>query len=159
FATAARRRLPVLSVAASGGARMQEGTSALVQMQVIAGAIGTARDSGIPHVAVAGDPTTGGVWASLVAGADVVLAVTGARVSFSGTRTRPPGADPAAPEFGAAAQWQHGLLDAVVPPGELRERVAVILGLLSPGSRGADDVPAAALVPPGGQDVPGGHEV
>src|SRR5215472_2664352 len=64
FAAAAERRLPVVSVAASGGARMQEGTSALVQMQVIAAAISGARSAGIPHVAIAGDPTTGGVWAS-----------------------------------------------------------------------------------------------
>jgi acyl-CoA carboxylase subunit beta len=156
FATATAQGLPVVSVVASGGARMQEGTSALVQMQVIAGAIVAARDAGIPHVAVAGDPTTGGVWASLVAGADVVLGVTGARVSFSGTRTRPAGTDPDAPEFGAAAQWQHGLLDAVVPAAELRARVAVILGLLSPQSRGADNAPAPALELPGGPGAPSG---
>ena len=154
FAVATARRLPVVSVVASGGARIQEGTSALVQMQVIAAAIAGARDAGIPHVAVAGDPTTGGVWASLVAGADMVLAVTGARVSFSGDRTRPAGADPGAPEFGAAAQWQHGLLDAVVPPGQLRDRVAVILGLLSPRSRGPDNGPAPPAVA-GGPAAPG----
>jgi len=141
FTAAAARRLPVVSVVASGGARMQEGTSALVQMQVIAGAIGAARRAGVPHVAVAGDPTTGGVWASLVAGADVVLAVTGARVSFSGTRTRPAGIDPASPEFGAAAQWQHGFVDALAPATELSGRVATVLGLLSPRSRGADCAP------------------
>jgi len=158
FSTATARRLPVVSVTASGGARMQEGASALMQMQVIAGAIGAARDAGVPHIAVAGDPTTGGVWASLAAGADVLLGVTGARVSFSGTRTRPASADPAAPEFGAAAQWQHGLLDAVVQPAELRERLAVILGLLSPGSRGADNSPGPALALAGGagaSDGPG----
>jgi acyl-CoA carboxylase subunit beta len=145
FATATARRLPVVSVTASGGARMQEGTSALVQMQVIAAAIGAARDAGVPHVAVAGDPTTGGVWASLAAGADVLFGVAGARISFSGTRTRPAGTDPAAAEFSAADQWRHGLLDALVQPAELRERVAVILGLLSPGSRGADNGPGPAL--------------
>ena len=154
FAVAIARRLPVVSVVASGGARIQEGTSALVQMQVIAAAIAGARDAGVPHVAVAGDPTTGGVWASLVAGADMVLAVPGARVSFSGDRTRPAGADPGAPEFGAAAQWQHGLLDAVVPPGQLRDRVAVVLGLLSPRSRGPDHGPAAPAVA-GGPAAPG----
>jgi len=156
FGTAAARRLPVVSVTASGGARIQEGTSALMQMQVIAGAIGAAWDAGVPHVAVAGDPTTGGVWASLAAGADVLLGVTGARISFSGTRTRPDGTDPAAPEFGAAAQWQHGLLDAVVQPAELRERVAVILGLLAPGSRGADNSPGPALGLGGGAGASGG---
>src|SRR5215470_3395332 len=153
FATATARRLPVVSVTASGGARMQEGTSALVQMQVIAGAIGAARRAGVPHVAVAGDPTTGGVWASLVAGADVLLGVTGARVSFSGTRTRPAGIDPGSPEFGATAQWQHGFVDMLVPPAELRGRVAAIVGLLSPRSRGADCAPGAPAGTDGAPDA------
>jgi acetyl-CoA carboxylase carboxyl transferase subunit beta len=74
----------------------------------------------------------------------VVLAVPGARVSFSGTRTRPAGIDPGSPEFGATAQWQHGFVDMLVPAAELRGRVAAILGLLSPGSRGADCAPGAA---------------
>lgn len=147
FTVAAAQRLPVVCVAASGGARMQEGTSALVQMQVIAAAIAAARSAGIPYIAVAGDPTTGGVWSSLVAGADVVLAVTGARVSFSGTRTRPAGADPGSPEFGAAAQWEHGFLDALVPVTGLRDQVAAVLGLLSPRSRGDDGTPAQVPLP------------
>lgn len=146
FSAAITRRLPVVSVATSGGARMQEGTSALVQMQVIAAAVAAARNAGIPHIAVAGDPTTGGVWSSLVAGADVVLAVPGARVSFSGTRTRPAGADPGSPHYGAAGQWERGFVDAVLPIAALRDRVAVILGLLSPRSRGDDSRPLG-LVP------------
>jgi acyl-CoA carboxylase subunit beta len=85
FDLAIRRGLPVVSVAASGGMRMQEGPGALVQMQVMAAAIAAARRAGIPHIAVAGDPTTGGVWASLVASADVIIGVEGARVSFSGS--------------------------------------------------------------------------
>ena len=147
FTVAAAQRLPVVCVAASGGARMQEGTSALVQMQVIAAAIAAARSAGIPYIAVAGDPTTGGVWSSLVAGADVVLAVTGARVSFSGTRTRPAGADPSSAAFGAAGQWRQGFLDALVPAGGLRDQVAVILELLSPRSRGDDNNPISWLAP------------
>ena len=162
FTTAAARRLPVVCVAASGGARMQEGTSALVQMQVIATAIAAARHAGIPHVAVAGDPTTGGVWSSLVAGADVVLAISDARVSFSGTRTRPAGAHPGSPEFGAVGQWEQGFLDALVPVGGLRDQVAVILGLLSPRSRGDDGDPAQVLPPvpeePGGSGDDGRRE-
>ena len=89
FSAAVARRLPVVCVAASGGSRMQEGTSALLQMQTVAAAIAAARRAGIPYIAVAGDPTTGGVWAALIASADVLIAVPGARVSFSGSRTRP----------------------------------------------------------------------
>jgi acetyl-CoA carboxylase carboxyl transferase subunit beta len=117
--------------------RMQEGSSALVQMQVMAAGIAAARRAGIPHIAVAGDPTTGGVWASLVASADVIIGVDGAQVSFSGSRTRPAGADPAAEEFHAEGQWAGGFLDMIVPEERLRDEVAAVLSLLSPLTRGA----------------------
>src|SRR5260370_3126741 len=94
FSVAEMERLPLVCVAASGGSRMQEGTSALLQMQVYAAAIARARQAGIPYIAVAGDPTTGGVSSSLVASADVLIGVPGARVSFSGSAARPRGADP-----------------------------------------------------------------
>jgi acyl-CoA carboxylase subunit beta len=143
FDLAVGRGLPVVSVAASGGMRMQEGSSALVQMQVVAAAIAAARRGGIPHIAVAGDPTTGGVWASLVASADVITGLDGARVSFSGSRTRPAGADPAAGEFRAQGQWAGGFLDMIVPEERLRGEVATVLSLLSPRTRGG----AAGTVP------------
>jgi acetyl-CoA carboxylase carboxyl transferase subunit beta len=145
FSVAAAERLPIVCVAASGGSRMQEGTSALLQMQAVAAAIAGARRAGIPHVAVAGDPTTGGVWASLIAAADVLISVPGARVSFSGSRTRPPGADPRSPEYLADAKWAHGFIDVLSPVPELRAEVAAAVRLLSPRSRG--DAPRRAPLP------------
>ena len=145
FSVAAAEGLPIVCIAASGGSRMQEGTSALVQMQVVAAAIAGARRAGIPHVAVAGDPTTGGVWSSLIAGADVLIGVPGARVSFSGSRTRPAGADPESGEFLADGKWAHGFVDALSPPYRLRGQVATILRLLAPRSRGG--TPDRAPVP------------
>lgn len=137
FSVAVAQRLPIVCVAASGGSRMQEGTSALVQMQAVAAAIAGARQAGIPYIAVAGDPTTGGVWASLIAGADVLIGVPGARVSFSGSRTRPPGADPAAGEYLADGQWARGFIDVLSPVAGLRAEVAAAARLLAPRSRGA----------------------
>jgi acetyl-CoA carboxylase beta subunit len=145
FAVAAARRLPVVSVAASGGTRMQEGTVALAQMQTVAAAVVRARRAGIPHIAVAGDPTTGGVWSSLVAGADLVVSVPGARVSFSGSRTRPAGADPAAAEYLADGQWAHGCVDLLLPRRELRSGVAAAARLLAPAP--ADEPLRPAPVP------------
>jgi acetyl-CoA carboxylase carboxyl transferase subunit beta len=124
---------------------MQEGTSALIQMQVVAAAIAGARQAGIPHIAIAGDPTTGGVWSSLVASADVVIGVPGARVSFSGSRTRPAGADPESPDFLADGHWAAGSIDALPPAHRLRDEIAVIVRLLSPRSRG--DIPDGAPLP------------
>jgi acetyl-CoA carboxylase carboxyl transferase subunit beta len=145
FAVAMAQRLPLVSVAASGGTRMQEGTVALAQMQTVAGAVVRARRAGIPHIAVAGDPTTGGVWSSLTASADVVFSVPGARVSFSGSRTRPAGADPAAEEYLADGQWAHGCVDVLLPRPELRAGVAATVRLLSP--RSPDGTPRPAPLP------------
>jgi acetyl-CoA carboxylase beta subunit len=137
FSVAVAERLPIVCVSASGGSRMQEGTSALMQMQAVAAAIAGARRAGIPHVAVAGDPTTGGVWSSLIADADVLVSVPGARVSFSGSRTRPAGTDPRSPDYLADGQWQRGFVDVLSGVPGLRAEVASIVRLLSPRSRGA----------------------
>jgi acyl-CoA carboxylase subunit beta len=136
FDVAATERVPVVCVAASGGARMQEGTSALVQMQAFAAAVASARRAGVPYIAVTADPTTGGVWSSLIACADVLIGVPGARVSFSGSRTRPRGADPDSDELRAEGKWTRGFLDVLTPITGLRAEVAAVIGLLSPRSRG-----------------------
>jgi acetyl-CoA carboxylase carboxyl transferase subunit beta len=145
FSVAVAERLPVVCVSASGGSRMQEGTSALLQMQAVAAAIAAARRVGVPHIAVAGDPTTGGVWSSLIADADLLISVPGARVSFSGSRTRPPGADPRSPEYLADRQWAHGFIDVLSPVPGLRAQVGAAVRLLSPRSRG--DFPQRAPLP------------
>jgi acyl-CoA carboxylase subunit beta len=146
FSVAVTERLPVVCVSASGGSRMQEGTSALMQMQAVAAAIAGTRRAGIPHVAVAGDPTTGGVWSSLIADADVLISVPGARVSFSGSRTRPQGTDPRSPDYLADGKWVNGFVDVLAPVPELRAEVAAVLRLLSPRSRG--DGSGRAPLPP-----------
>jgi acetyl-CoA carboxylase beta subunit len=145
FSAAVAERLPIVCVAASGGSRMQEGTSALLQMQAVATAIAGARRAGIPHIAVAGDPTTGGEWSSLIANADVLISMPGARVSFSGSRTRPPGADPRAGEYLADGKWDRGFIDVLSPVPQLRAQVAAVVRLLSPRSRG--DLPRRAPLP------------
>jgi acetyl-CoA carboxylase carboxyl transferase subunit beta len=154
FAVAAAQRLPMISVAASGGTRMQEGTVALAQMQTAAAAVVRARRAGIPHIAVAGDPTTGGVWSSLIASADLILSVPGARVSFSGSRTRPAGADPAAAEYLADGQWAHGCVDLLLPRPELRAGVAAAARLLAPASGDGPPRPAPVPARPDGPDRP-----
>jgi acyl-CoA carboxylase subunit beta len=156
FAVAVARRMPVVCVAASGGARMQEGTSALVQMQAFAAAVAGARRAGIPYIAVTGDPTSGGVWSSLVACADVLIGVPGARVSFSGSRTRPRGANPESREFLADAKWAHGFVDLLTPESGLRAEIAGAVRLLSPRSRGTLDRAPPPDWPPGADPGPAG---
>ncbi|WP_328496537.1 acetyl-CoA carboxylase [Streptomyces sp. NBC_00414] len=130
-------RLPVVSLVATGGSRMQEGMRALVQLQRVARQSTLTRAAGLPQIAVLRDPTTGGGWATLGAGADVILALPGAQVGFAGSRVRPPDADPAA--YTAEAQSAAGAVDAVVPERELPDALALWLRLLSDPS--ADPVP------------------
>jgi acetyl-CoA carboxylase carboxyl transferase subunit beta len=156
FDVAATERVPVVCVAATGGARMQEGTSALVQMQAFAAAVARTRQSGVPYIAVTADPTTGGVWSSLIACADVLIGVSGARVSFSGSRTRPQGADPGSPEFLADGKWARGFVDVLTPASEVRSAVAAAVRLLSPRSRGALARAPLPRWPPGAESLEAG---
>ncbi|MFG2112188.1 carboxyl transferase domain-containing protein [Streptomyces sp. NPDC048718] len=140
YAAAAELRIPLVSLVATGGSRMQEGMIALGQLQRVAAASVRLRAAGVPQVAVLRDPATGGGWATLGAGADVVLALPGAQVAFAGSRVRPPDADPAA--YTAEEQYAHGHVDALVTPARLRDTLALWLRLLAPdAARGTEPAP------------------
>jgi len=129
------RRLPMVSVAASGGARMQEGVVALMQMAKTVAAVDELREAGRPFVSVLAHPTTGGVAASFAALGDVIVAEPRALLSFSGPRVvkQTTGENP--PEdFGLAeSNLRHGHIDLVVARPELRETLARIVALLQGG--------------------------
>lgn len=142
FSRARAARLPVVSLIATGGTRMQEGVPALRQLQLIAREAALLRESGLPHIAVLRNPTTGGVWASLGAAADVVLAVRGAQVAFAGRRTRPAAtADDSA--YTAEAQFAAGYVDELVDEGAVSGLVAQWMSHLSTGPLSAAAVPRA----------------
>ncbi|UYQ61967.1 carboxyl transferase domain-containing protein [Streptomyces peucetius] len=122
YTLARERRLPLVSLIATGGSRMQEGMVALSQLQRVARASALLREARVGHIAVLRDPTTGGGWATLGAGADVILALPGAQVGFAGSRVRPADADPAA--YTAEGQLAAGQIDAIVPPEALRDTLA-----------------------------------
>ncbi|MFE6171946.1 carboxyl transferase domain-containing protein [Streptomyces sp. NPDC056464] len=132
YTYARARRLPVVPLVATGGSRMQEGMLALTQLQRVARQSALTREAGLPQIAVLRDPTTGGGWATLGAGADVILALPDAQVGFAGSRVRPPDADPTA--YTAQAQLAAGAVDAVVRPGEVRGALGWWLRLLTAGS-------------------------
>src|SRR3954453_6100410 len=158
YVHARAHRLPVVPLVATGGSRMQEGMLALTQLQRVARQSALTREAGLPQIAVLRDPTTGGGWATLGAGADVILALPGAQVGFAGSRVRPPDADPSA--YTAEAQVAAGAADAVVRPGELRRALGRWLRLLArPSDSAADmtaDGPAPDAAPTPRNSAPGG---
>jgi acetyl-CoA carboxylase carboxyl transferase beta subunit len=87
--TALRERTPFVMVTASGGARMQEGAIALMQMARISAALGRLDAAGVLTITVITDPTFGGVAASFATLGDIILAEPGARLGFAGPRADP----------------------------------------------------------------------
>ncbi|GIG91288.1 acetyl-CoA carboxylase, carboxyltransferase subunit beta [Plantactinospora endophytica] len=137
-------RLPLLLVTASGGARMQEGVLALMQMATISQAIAALREAGLLTVSLVTDPTYGGVAASFATCTDIVLAETGSRLGFAGPRviletirqTLP--ADFQTTDF----LLRHGQVDMVVERHGLRARLRWLLAAAAPApGRPAPTVP------------------
>ena len=112
----------VVSVSASGGARMQEGILALMQLPKTVAAVGELHDSGGTLLSVLAHPTTGGVTASFASLGDVIVAEPGALTSFAGPRVVAQTTREKLPDdFGLAeSNLRFGHVDAVVPRAELR---------------------------------------
>jgi acetyl-CoA carboxylase carboxyl transferase subunit beta len=129
-------RLPLIIVSASGGARMQEGTLALMQLVKTCAALERLRAAGVPYISIMSDPTTGGVFASYAVLGDINLAEPNALIGFAGARVQagtiaqelPPGFQRA--EF----LFDHGFLDRVVHRRELRSEIAQLLKYLVPAA-------------------------
>jgi len=115
YERAAAERLPVLVLATSGGARMQEGMAALVQMARTAAAAQRHADAGLVQVSHLGSPTTGGVYASFASLADIIWAEPGATVGFAGPRVveQTTGAPLPAGAHTAESALQAGVIDGV----------------------------------------------
>ena len=129
--SAAERGVPLISVTSSGGARMQEGILALMQLPKTVCAVEDLRDAGQPLLSVMAHPTTGGVLASFATLGDVLLAEPGALMSFAGPRVVQQITREKLPEdFGLAEQnLRFGNIDAIVPRPELRDKLSTLLRL------------------------------
>lgn len=151
---ATRERLPLLASPASGGTRMQEGTIAFLQMAKVAAAITDHKAAGLPYLVYLRHPTTGGVFASWGSLGHVTAAEPGALIGFLGPRVHealygeefPPGVQV------AENLLANGIVDAVLPSGELADAAARALGVLCGDTAGAPD-PAGAE-PVGAPAVP-----
>jgi acetyl-CoA carboxylase carboxyl transferase subunit beta len=125
-------RTPLIVVAASGGARMQEGTLSLMQLAKTVAALERLRAAGVPFLSLLSDPTTGGVFASFAVLGDVNLAEPNALIGFAGARVS---AGTIAQELPPGFQrseflYSHGFLDRVVHRSEMRAEIAALLRFL-----------------------------
>jgi acetyl-CoA carboxylase carboxyl transferase subunit beta len=125
----ADQRLPLVTVPSSGGARMHEGLFSLMQMAKTVSALARLGRARVPHIALLADPCYGGVTASYATVADVVLAEPGALIGFAGPRVIEQITRQKLPEGFQTAEFllEHGMIDMIVPRGDLPERVGTLL--------------------------------
>jgi acetyl-CoA carboxylase carboxyl transferase subunit beta len=131
--SAAERGIPLVSVTASGGARMQEGILSLMQLPKTVCAVEDLHDAGQALISVMTHPTTAGVLASFASLGDVIVAEPGALVAFTGPRVVQQTTREKLPEdFGLAEQnLRFGHIDAIVPRPELKPYVSRLLRLFA----------------------------
>ena len=129
---AAENGMPLISFAASGGARMQEALFSLLQMAKTSAAIARLASAGVPYVSVLTDPTTGGVSASLAMLGDVNIAEPNALIGFAGPRVIEQTVRQKLPEGFQRSEFllDHGAIDMIVDRREMRQQIADLLAKL-----------------------------
>ena len=127
-----KKNLPLIIIPSSGGARMQEGILALMQMPRTVAAIKKVKDNKIPYIVVLTDPTTGGVCASFAMLGDVLIAEKDATIGFAGRRVIEQTIKETIPENFQTSEYllEHGMVDMVVHRKDLKKKLAKILKLL-----------------------------
>ncbi len=135
--TATDRHLPIIIIAASGGARMYEGMCSLMQMAKTCGALAYHARSRLPYLSVLTNPTTAGVMASFATVGDLIIAEPGAMIGFAGPRVIKDTTQSELPPGFQTAEFllEHGLIDAVVPRKEMKERLTSYLDYLTAARR------------------------
>ncbi len=127
------KKMPLVIVSASGGARMQESILSLMQMAKTSMALARLRAIGLPYISILTDPTTGGVTASFAMLGDVNMAEPKALIGFAGPRVIEQTIRQKLPEGFQRAEYllEHGMIDLIVERKEMRQKLAQIIQMLS----------------------------
>ena len=150
---AVKLKAPLVLFSAAGGARMQEGILALMQMPRATVAVQILKEAGLPYVVVLTHPTTGGVTASYAMLGDVQIAEPNALIGFAGARVIEQTIREKLPEGFQRAEYllDHGMLDMVTHRKRLRDELITVLRMLSglpPAIKGDLPAPAGSLTEP-----------
>jgi acetyl-CoA carboxylase carboxyl transferase subunit beta len=135
--TATERGLPITIISTSGGARMYEGMFSLMQMAKTSAALAYHAKSKLPYLSVLTHPTMAGVMASYASLGDLIIAEPGAMIGFAGPRVIKDTTQAELPAGFQTAEFlcDHGLIDAIVPRREMKERIIYYLDFLTEGQR------------------------
>ena len=132
---ATNKQLPVVIISTSGGARMYEGMFSLMQMAKTCAALAYHAKAKLPYISVLTDPTTAGVMASYASVGDLIIAEPGAMIGFAGPRVIKDTTQAELPPGFQTAEFllDHGLIDAIVPRKEMKDRLAYYLEFMMTG--------------------------
>ncbi len=134
---ATEKGLPLVIISSSGGARMYEGMFSLMQMAKTCGALAYHARNKLPYISVLTHPTTAGVMASYASVGDLIMAEPGAMIGFAGPRVIKDTTQAELPPGFQTAEFllDRGLIDAIVPRREMKERLAGYLEFLTVGQK------------------------
>lgn len=130
--TAVEHQCPFICVAASGGARMQEGLNSLMQMTKTSAALHLLNDKKLPFISILTDPTMGGVSASFAFLGDIVVAEPNALIGFAGPRVIEQTVRETLPEGFQRAEFllEKGAIDQIIDRREMKDKLSKLIGLL-----------------------------
>jgi acetyl-CoA carboxylase carboxyl transferase subunit beta len=134
---ATEKTLPLIIISTSGGARMYEGMFSLMQMAKTCAALAYHAQAKLPYISVLTHPTTAGVMASFASVGDLIIAEPGAMIGFAGPRVIKDTTQAELPPGFQTAEFllDHGLIDAIVPRKEMKQRLIEYLSYLADGQR------------------------
>lgn len=133
FLIALKKKLPLISVVSSGGARMQEGMLSLMQMAKTSAAVAQFHKAGLPYISVQVNPTTGGIAASFSSLGDVIIAEPKALIGFAGPRVIEQTIGEKLPPESHTAEFllEHGMIDKIIERKNLKLRISQLVKLLT----------------------------
>jgi len=128
-----KRKIPVVLVCASGGARMYEGMLSLMQMAKTSGALALHAQAKLPYISILTNPTTAGVMASYASLGDIIIAEPGSMIGFAGPRVIRETTHQTLPDDFQTAEFleKRGLIDLIVHRSKMRSTLEELLGYLS----------------------------
>ncbi|MFN0065452.1 MAG: acetyl-CoA carboxylase, carboxyltransferase subunit beta [Chlamydiales bacterium] len=134
---ALENKLPLITVSASGGARMQESTLSLMQMAKTSAALAKLHQAGLPYISILTNPTSGGVTASFASLGDIIIAEPKALICFAGPRVVEQVIRQKLPEGAQKSEFllEHGMVDMVVSRHDMKNRLSLVLSYITGNSR------------------------
>ncbi len=130
--TGREQGMPVITIAASGGARMQEGILSLMQMAKSSNALALLDKARVPFISILTNPSTAGVMASFASLGDIIIAEPKALLGFAGPRVIEQTIGEELPEGFQRSEFflEHGMVDMVVHRQQLRQTLITLLDML-----------------------------